>query len=145
MREYQSVLLQSENYKAVLDQTDRLVRENRAPWWVFMNRAAARNGSKDTSAAMTEFNLSLTAAGGDNAAVENIVKVMTTTVGKDKALEQVMLRADKDVRWKLLAAALHSIYKDWDQAVKMLDDVQAHFDELNARRDGGLIRKRPPP
>lgn len=140
VREFQSVLIQSENYQQVLDQTEPLVKQNRAPWWVFMNRASARHGLKDAAGAMNEFNLALTAAGGDNAAVENIVKVMTSTVGKDKALEQVMARADSDVRWKLLAAALHSIYKDWDQAVKMLDEVQAHFDKLTPRQQSQALR-----
>ena len=140
VREYQSVELLAGNHKQVLDQTDRLVKENKAPWWMFMNRAVARNGLKDEAGAMNEFNLALTAAGGDNSAAEQIVKQMTTTVGKDRAIEQVMARANQDVRWKLLAAALHSVYKDWDNATKMLDDVQAQFNTLTPRQQIQALR-----
>jgi tetratricopeptide (TPR) repeat protein len=140
VREYQSILVSAGNYKQVLDQTDRVVKENKAPWWVFMNRAAAKHGLKDEAGAMSEYNLALTAAGADNAAAELIVKSMTTTVGKDKAVQEVMARAGQDVRWKLLAAALHSVYKDWDQAVKCLDDVQQHFEELNPRQKAQALR-----
>jgi tetratricopeptide (TPR) repeat protein len=140
LREYQSIQIQAEAFKPVLDQTDKLVKEGRAPWWVFMNRAAAKSGLKDQPGAIAEFNLALTAAGQDNAAVEQIVKTMTTTVGKDRAVEQVMARTGKDVRWKLLAAALHSVYKEWDKATAMLDDVQAHFNELDPKQQAQALR-----
>jgi tetratricopeptide (TPR) repeat protein len=65
---------------------------------------------------------------------------MTNTVGKDRAIEQVMARTGKDVRWKLLAAALHSVYKEWDKATAMLDDVQAHFNELDPKQQAQALR-----
>jgi len=52
----------------------------------------------------------------------------------------VMARADKDPRWKLLGAALHSVYKDWTQATALLDDVQQHFDELPPRLQSQALR-----
>ena len=129
-REHQNILLQAEDYKAVLTMTEPLAQSGKAPWWVLLNRGRARHGLKDPAGAVAEYNAALNAAGENNAAVEGVVKAMVTTVGKEEALRQVMARSQQDPRWKLLAAALYSVNKEWENAVRMLDEVQAHFDEL---------------
>jgi tetratricopeptide (TPR) repeat protein len=110
--------------------TEPVAQSGKAPWWVLLNRGRARHGLKDSAGAVVEYNAALTAAGENNAAVEGVVKAMVTTVGKEEALRQVMARSQQDPRWKLLAAALYSVNKEWENAVRMLDEVQAHFDEL---------------
>jgi tetratricopeptide (TPR) repeat protein len=146
-REQQNILLGAGRYQDVLGMTEAMARDGRAPYWVFMNRGRARHGLKDDAGAANEFNAGLTAAADNSAAVEQIVKAMVATVGKDEALSQVLARADKDVRWKLLAAALYSVPDkdkgrpaDWERAVAMLDEVQAHFSELSPAHQAQALR-----
>jgi tetratricopeptide (TPR) repeat protein len=146
-REQQNILLGAGRYQDVLAMTDAMARDGRAPYWVFMNRGRARHGLKDDAGATSEFNAGLNAAADNSAAVEQIVKTMVATVGKDEALNQVLARAGKDVRWKLLAAALYSVPErdkgkpaDWERAVAMLDEVQAHFSELSPAHKAQALR-----
>jgi tetratricopeptide (TPR) repeat protein len=150
-REHQNILLLAEDYKGVLAVTEQVAKDPKAPWWVFLNRGRARHGLKDTAGAVVEFNNGLTNAGDNNGAVEQIVKAMVATVGKDEALRQVMARSGQDPRWKLLAAALYSYRKpaeggqpseppDWANAVRMLDEVQAHFNELTPTQKAQALR-----
>ena len=139
-REHQNILLYSQDYKTVLAITEPLAQSGKAPWWVMLNRGRARHGLNDAAGAVGEYNAALNAAGENNAAVEAVVKAMVTTVGKEEALRQVMARSQQDPRWKLLAAALYSVNKEWDNAVRMLDEVQAHFDELTPAQKAQALR-----
>ena len=150
-REQQNIMLLAGQNKEVLAMTEAMARENKAPWWVFLNRARARHGSGDAAAAVTEFNAALNTANDNNHAVEQVVKTMVTTVGKDEALKQVLARADKEPRWKLLAAALYSAKSpaaaggqaaqpNWERAVQMLDEVQAHFEQLTPAQQAQALR-----
>lgn len=139
-REHQNILLLAADYQTVLTITEPAVQSGKAPWWVYLNRGRARHGLKDAAGAVAEFNNGMTAAGENNPAVEQIVKVMVTTVGKEEALRQVLARSEKDVRWKLLAAALYSVNREWESAVRMLDEVQAHFSELTPTQKAQALR-----
>ena len=140
-REQQNILLLAGKNQEVLALTDAMAKDpTKAPWWVFSNRGRARHALGDQAGAVNEFNTGLTAAGQNNAAVESIVKEMVTTVGKEQALQQVMARAQTEPRWKLLAAALYSVNKDWDNAVRMLDEVQAHFPQLSDAHKAQALR-----
>lgn len=139
-REHQNILLLAEDYKTVLSITEPTAQSGKAAWWVYLNRGRARHGLKDAAGAVAEFNTGMTAAGDNNPAVEQIVKTMVSTVGKEEALRQVMARSEKDARWKLLAAALYSVNKEWDSAVRMLDEVQAHFSELTPTQKAQALR-----
>ena len=147
IREYQNILLLAGRNQDVLGMTEALASQGKAPWWVFLNRARARHGLKDDAGAVAEFNTGLSAAGENSGAVEQIVKTMVSTVGRDQALSQVLARADKDPRWKLLAAALYSAKSpgqaeppDWAKAVQMLDEVQAHFKDLSPTHQAQALR-----
>lgn len=150
VREHQSILLLAGRHAEVLKRTEG-VAEGKAPWWVYLNRGTARHALKDTPGAVAEFNTGLSAAGENSAAVEQIVKTMVATVGKQEALSQVLARSDKDPRWKLLAAALYSVNTpeqggapgeppNWDKAVQMLDEVQAHFNDLSPAHKAQALR-----
>jgi tetratricopeptide (TPR) repeat protein len=146
-REQENILVLAGRHQDVLSMTEAMARDGRAPYWVYLNRGRARHGLKDDAGAAAEFNAGLTAAADNSAAVEQIVKAMVATVGKDEALGQVLARADKDVRWKLLAAALYSVPDkdkgrpaDWERAVAMLDEVQAHFSELSPAHKAQALR-----
>jgi tetratricopeptide (TPR) repeat protein len=139
-REHQNILLQAQDYKAVLAMTEPLAQSGKAPWWVLLNRGRARHGLNDSAGAVNEFNAALSAAGDNNGAVEAVVKAMVTSVGKEEALRQVMARSQQDPRWKLLAAALYSVNKEWDNAVRMLDEVQAHFADLTPQQKAQALR-----
>jgi len=126
--------------------TDAMARDGKAPWWVYLSRGQARYGLKDAAGAIAEFNTGLSAAGDNSSGVEKIVTTMVNTVGREEALNQVLTRSAKDPRWKLLAAALYSTSKtadgsvEWDKAVAMLDDVQAHFAELSTAQKAQALR-----
>jgi tetratricopeptide (TPR) repeat protein len=141
-REQQNILLAAEDYKGVMELTEPMVAaaQGKAPWWVYLNRGRARHGLKDADGAVTEFNNALTAAGDQNWAIEQVVKRMVTTVGKEDALRLVMARSDTDPRWKLLAAALYSVNKEWQNAVRMLDEAQAHADQLTPQQKAKALR-----
>ena len=147
VREYQSVLLLAGRNKEVLDMSEALASQGKAPWWVFLNRGTARHALNDAAGAVAEFNNGLNAAGDNSAGVEQIVKTMVATVGREQALNQVLARSDKDARWKLLAAALYAAKStgqgeapNWERAVQMLDEVQAHFDELSPAHKAQALR-----
>jgi tetratricopeptide (TPR) repeat protein len=150
-REQQNIMLLAGQNKEVLEMTEAMAREGKAPWWVHQNRARARHGTGDATGAVAEFNAALTAAGDNNAAVQQVVYTMVSTVGKDQALQQVLARANREPRWKLLAAALYSARAaaqpggaaeppNWEKAVQMLDEVQAHFNELSPVHQAQALR-----
>ena len=139
-REHQNILLLAGKNEEVVKITEAMAGDGKAPWWIYSNRGRARHALGDQAGAVSEFNAGLTAAGQNSAAVEQIVKTMVTSVGKEQALQQVMSRAEQDPRWKLLAAALYSVNKDWDNAVKMLDEVQAHFPQLSDAHKAQALR-----
>lgn len=141
-REQQNIMLLAGRNKEVIALTDAAARDPKAPWWIFLNRGHARHGMNDEAGAVAEFNNALSAAGQNSPLIEQVVKAMVATVGKDEALKQVLSRAGQDLRWKLLAAALYSASRppDWTNAVQMLDEVQAHFDDLSPAQQAQALR-----
>ena len=63
-REQENILVLAGRHQDVLNMTEAMARDGRAPYWVFMNRGRARHGLKDDAAATNEFNAGLTAAVG---------------------------------------------------------------------------------
>src|SRR6266511_1781917 len=57
---------------------------------------------------------------------------MAVEMGPDEALSRIAGRAQSDNRWRLIAAILNQSKHDLGNAVKMVDQVMAEYEKLNA-------------
>ena len=120
-----TVLLNTGQYQAVLDETAKISDQSKLPWWVMTARGAALAGLKKTDAAVAEFASAVKTArsANDGNAVGQIVQAADEAVGADRAVALVSDLVKADPTWKLRAAQLYQTAGDSDKAADLAQDV----------------------
>jgi tetratricopeptide (TPR) repeat protein len=93
------------------------------PWWMHMQRGMARKGQGKLDLALQEFESGLSAVdrAEDEAAADALVAAMTQTVGYEKTIQALSVRAK--LRWKIALTRAYAAQDDWSKASKSLDEL----------------------
>ncbi|HEX8521136.1 MAG TPA: tetratricopeptide repeat protein [Tepidisphaeraceae bacterium] len=156
VRQYLALLIKTQNYPIVVQNTSKLVEQDPNRWWAFMARAQAKRYLTDRVGALADYQLALDAASKvkDDDAVSEVVRSMAREIGVGEAQMRIKDRADKEPRWALMSAFLYQQDNPpkIDEAVKQLEKVLvmpnlSQADREQALRYGGALylQTRPKP
>jgi tetratricopeptide (TPR) repeat protein len=143
-REFMDLLIQFRDWSAVLNETDKLVKDGYDEWWLHYQRgmATAHLGQKDK--ALEEFDKALKVTDLKTAANQGefIIRGLGENVGHDKALEHItpLLASDPDGRWRLLEASELKVEGKFPQAEDIVNAVLAEPINKPADRRAPLLR-----
>jgi tetratricopeptide (TPR) repeat protein len=132
-RTYYDILLAQHDYRAVLNNSDQLLAQNKDVWWAYQARAVAWRGLEERDKSLAEFQqaLAVTNAAKDDKNARNVVRTMARELGPDKAIDFVRPRAESDVKWRLVLGYLYMIKQERAAAQQTIDGVLAEFEKLN--------------
>jgi tetratricopeptide (TPR) repeat protein len=143
---YCDLLLQTRQYRQLLDVTNPMVQNKQAPWWVYQFRGKADKALDDKQAALEELSAGLDAAtaANDDGAISQIVQTIASEVGVQQASVRVIGRAQKgEHSWMKIMAYLDQVQGDLPGAVgwleKIMDDPNTTPQELDAVRRAASV------
>jgi tetratricopeptide (TPR) repeat protein len=142
VRTLMEVLLRAKNYAGLIEIVNRAEQEANDVLWAIPYRALARIRSGDVTGGMADFEMVLdkAAAAGDTGAVSQVVATVRAEVGFDATRKLIEPRAEREVRWRLMAAYLARDARDRDAAVKWVESLIASGDQLDPRMRDLSIR-----
>lgn len=141
-QDYVNVLLESRNYKAVLDETEKSLAEGHREGLVFEQRGVAKSAMGDKVGALKEFDAALAIASAQHDAdgVSNLLKTVRQFVG----VEDALLRLDMCPRGAVhdqLEIDLRLGRQDYAGAIKAADSLLAQPNVTRAQRRIALQTK----
>jgi len=156
------MILQFNDFDAVLRESDKLLAAGLDAWWLRDQRglALARRQDADPVKALAEFDqaLKMADAAGDGNAAEFILRSMAgsvarlepdgaghnkrVTIGFDEAIQRTQARTQKDPdnRWRLLLASLYRGKGDFANSAKMVEAMLADPANKPAERRLPVLR-----
>jgi tetratricopeptide (TPR) repeat protein len=130
---YYAVLSDGKMYRQVVEESDKLPKEQQDAWWVHSYRGKAKCKLGDKDGGLKEFVTAITACftAKDEAAAQNVIAEMLDSAGAESALKVVTaLPQASEPRWQLMVAWLQSKKQDIPAARKTIEGVLANLDKL---------------
>lgn len=131
-QDYVSILAQSRNWQAVLNETDQQLAAGHKEGVVYGQRGLARAGMGDKAAALKEFDAGLAAdaAAGNSNGVVSLLRLMGQTVSPDEALARLAKFPAGPGR-DLLAMELYELKGDSAAQAKAAESALSQPDKLS--------------
>jgi tetratricopeptide (TPR) repeat protein len=144
LQTYCDVLLGLKQYQPLLKVTDPFLKNKDAlpPPWVYQFRGRARKAMDDKQGAMEEWSMGMEVASAarDDNATERIIKTIADELGAKAAIGRIIGRAEKENRWRLMAAYLYQTDGDIHSAILWVEKALA--DEANLPPDAWETARR---
>jgi tetratricopeptide (TPR) repeat protein len=146
-RQALDLYIKARRFPEVNQRVEQLLAKDKNLWWAYQARAVSKRHQGNKEEAVKDFEAAFTAAAAlkDDQAAEEVVRSMGDVIGVDEALNRIAGRAEKEDRWKIIAARLQQTKGDNASAVKTLEQVLARAEQLvpvdreNAYRFGGTL------
>lgn len=142
MRAFLDVLYQTKSYGVLEQQSSALIQQQGKIWWLYQFRALAKKNLGNKQGAMTDFQTALDtaiAAQDEDGAVA-LVRTVSTEMGNDDALRMIAPRAEKEVRYRLMAAQLYHLKGDYANSTKIVKSVLAGYESLPPKEQELALR-----
>ncbi len=142
VRQYLALLLQTQNYPIIINDTTKLVQEDPSRWWAYKARAIAKRYQSDRTGAIADYQLALASAEKlhEDSAVTEIIQSMAKEIGVGEALARIKDRAQTEPRWALMCAYLYQQDNPprINDAIKQLEHVLTMPNLTDADRETAL-------
>ncbi len=137
-----NVLHQSKDYKAVVQEADKILAQTKQAWWAYQMRALANKQLGNTDRALADFEAALSSASEQNngQAIQLVVRGIATEIGVEEALQRVIPHVAADPGWAMLAANLYQQKGDTPSAVNVIETLLNGSQTLNPAQQQNALR-----
>jgi tetratricopeptide (TPR) repeat protein len=143
-REFMDLLIEFHDWAAVINETDKLIKDGHDEWWLHYQRGMAFAHLAEKDKSLKEFDNALKVTDLKTAANQGefIIRGIGENIGHDEALGHVtpLLVSDPDGRWRLLQASELRAEQKFKQAEDIVNAVLAEPVNKPPDRRAPLLR-----